>query len=110
MLVATEEILDSNTQNQVIQMMSRGIPEKTGAVHKDRYPPPKQRTYPNRALYVVCSLQHTKTTLMKQQLQTKFLFPLLGLSGRKSSYNSRVARPNRDFPPCLIYFYCLHTL
>lgn len=47
--------LDSNTQDQVIQMMSQGMPEKTGAVHKDKISSYKAENLSQQSF--VCSMQ-----------------------------------------------------
>lgn len=55
MLVAAEEGLDYNAQDQVIQMMSQGMPEKTGAVHKDRISSSKAEKLSQQSF--VCGMQ-----------------------------------------------------
>lgn len=55
MLVAAEEGLDSNTQDQVIPMMSQGMPEKTRAVHKDKISSSKAENLSQQSF--ICSMQ-----------------------------------------------------
>lgn len=58
MLVAEEEEeLDSDTQYHAVHMVPRGCQQTQGQFTRTERPPPKERTYLHRALYIACSLQ-----------------------------------------------------
>lgn len=113
---AEEDEWDSNAQDQVVQTLPTGCQQRWGSLQRQNFFLQRREVILIELCIKYAASNNTKTTLI-----TKFLFTLLGLSQRRSRYNSRILSQgrvfkyswlfalNRDFPlPNL--FYCLHSL